>query len=319
MRARDRATVSEFRPDVPVVQGWLITPSRRLSNFFTFGPINDENKFASGRYTGLMADWDAAKYHRISDPQLAWGRAVVARLAPVAGERILDVGCGTGRLTEEIAAASGVEVVGLDASSAMLAEASRRARLRGQTPIAGLHTFPAYVQGDGSALPFSAAFDAVFSNATFHWVSDHDRLFQSVHGALKRGGRLVAQCGGAGNLRQLYGRARVLMADPRYASYYVGWTDPVRFEGIEATKGRLQAAGFIGIDVSLVPAPTRFDTPERFAEFIASVCLRHELARLTPDLRDPFIDELTIMAAADEAPLTLDYWRLNIAARKRAS
>ncbi len=266
-----------------------------------------------------MADWDAAKYHRISDPQLAWGRVVVARLAPVEGERILDVGCGTGRLTEEIAGVRGVTVVGLDASAAMLAEASRRARLRGQTPVAGLHTFPAYVQADGSALPFSAAFDAVFSTATFHWVSDHDRLFRSVHAALKPGGRLVAQCGGAGNLRQLYGRVRLLMADPRYAPHFPGWTDPVRFEGIDATDARLQAAGFTGIDVTLVPAPTRFDTPATFAEFIASVCLRHELARLPPDLRDPFIDELTITAAADEAPLTLDYWRLNITARTHAS
>jgi trans-aconitate 2-methyltransferase len=266
-----------------------------------------------------MADWDAAKYHRISDPQLAWGRAVVARLAPLAGERILDVGCGTGRLTEEIAGVCGVTVVGLDASAAMLAEASRRARPRGQTPVAGLRSFPAYVQGDGSALPFAAAFDAVFSNATFHWVADHDRLFRSVHAALRPGGRLVAQCGGAGNLRQLYGRARLLMANPRYAPYYIGWTDPVRFEGIDATGNRLEAAGFIGMDVTLVPAPTTFDAPEKFAEFIASVCLRHELARLTPDLRDPFIDELTIKASADEVPLTLDYWRLNIAARKRAS
>jgi trans-aconitate 2-methyltransferase len=266
-----------------------------------------------------MADWDAAKYHRISDPQLAWGRAVVAKLAPLSGERILDVGCGTGRLTEEIAAGSSAAVVGIDASAAMLAEASRRARPRGQTLVAGLRTSPTYVQGDGAALPFAAAFDAVFSNATFHWVSDHDRLFQSIHGALKPRGRLVAQCGGAGNLRQLYGRARLLMANPRYASYFVGWTAPVRFEGIDATEHRLQAAGFTGIDVTLVAAPTRFDAPEKFAEFVASVCLRHELARLPPDRRDPFIDELTIMAAFDDPALTLDYWRLNIAARKHAS
>jgi trans-aconitate 2-methyltransferase len=266
-----------------------------------------------------MADWDAAKYHRISDPQLAWGRAVAARLAPRAGERILDVGCGTGRLTEEIAGMPGLAVVGLDASAAMLTEATRRARSRGQTPVDGWLPVPMYVQGDGSALPFTAAFDAVFSNATFHWVTDHDRLFQSVHHVLKPGGRLVAQCGGAGNLRQLYGRARRLMADSRYAPYYTGWTDPWRFEGIDATEARLDAAGFTGVEVTLVPAPTRFDGPGTFAEFIASVCLRHELARLTPDLQQPFIDELTTMTAADEVPFTLDYWRLNIAARKRAS
>jgi trans-aconitate methyltransferase len=264
-----------------------------------------------------MADWDAAKYHRISDPQLAWGRTVAAKLVPVAGQRILDVGCGTGRLTEEIAGGSDVVVVGLDASAAMLTEAN--GRRRGQTTGGGSHTFPAYVRADGSALPFTAAFDAVFSNATFHWVPDHDRLFRSIHDALKPGGRLVAQCGGTGNLRQLYGRARTLMADKKYVSYYAGWTDPWRFEGIEATSGRLEGAGFTDINVTLVPAPTRFDAPEKFAEFIASVCLRHELARLPPDLRDPFIEAVTVMASADEDPLTLDYWRLNIEARRRPS
>lgn len=267
-----------------------------------------------------MADWDAATYHRISDPQLAWGRTVAARLAPAPGERILDVGCGTGRLTAEMAEVPETAVVGLDRSAPMLAEAvARRAPYGGQTPVVGLHTSLMYVQGDAEALPFAAAFDAVFSNAAFHWVPDHDRLFESMHGALKAGGRLVAQCGGAGNLRQLYGRARVLMADPRYARFYEGWQDPLRFEGIDATRARLHAVGFDDIDVSLTAAPTRFDASETFAEFIASVCLRHERARLPPDLRESFITELTTMAGEDDPPFTLDYCRLTILARKRAS
>src|SRR6185436_12789063 len=82
-------------------------------------------------YTETMSDWDAAKYHRISDPQLSWGRVVAERLAPAAGERILDVGCGTGRLTEEIARTPGITVVGLDRSASML----RQAGSRGETPV----------------------------------------------------------------------------------------------------------------------------------------------------------------------------------------
>jgi trans-aconitate methyltransferase len=283
-----------------------------------------------------MTEWDAAKYHRISDPQLAWGRAVAARLMPAGGERILDVGCGTGRLTAEIARAPEVVVVGLDPSAAMLAEASARrpAEGQGQTrdarlsraerasddlPDAEWHSAPRYVRADGAALPFTAAFDAVFSNATFHWVPDHDRLFRSIYGVLVSGGRLVAQCGGADNLRLLYGRARAAMSAAPYAPFFAGWTDPWRFEGVDATEERLHAAGFVDIDVSLAAAPTHFSGPDSYAEFIAAVCLRHELARLPVDLRETFLGGLTAAAGEDLPPFTLDYCRLNISARKRHS
>ena len=277
-------------------------------------------------YTGSMAEWDAARYHRISDPQLAWGRMVAARLRPAPGERILDVGCGTGRLTAEIAAPPARVVVGLDQSAAMLREARSRtetcrvaAGIESPAPHTPERSSPIYVRGDGTALPFGPVFDAVFSTATFHWVLEHDRLFASIHGALTPGGRLVAQCGGAGNLDRLYARSRALMADPRYTRFYSAWEDPWLFAGVDETRARLAAAGFVEVDVSLASAPTPFDSPESFAEFIGAVCLRHELARLPGGLRDAYVAELTGMFATDDPPLTLDYWRLNISARKRAS
>ena len=229
----------------------------------------------------------------ISDPQLAWGRGVAARLEPVPGERILDIGCGTGRLTAEIAQAPGVIVVGLDASAAMLAEAAA-GRRRDELDARERQGAPVYVRGDGAALPFTPAFDAVFSNATFHWVPDHDRLFRSIHEVLNPGGRLVAQCGGAGNLRRaLRPRPRDAWhprCTPRFSR--VGRTRGVSKESMRPVR-RLEAAGFVDIDVSLTAAPTRFDAPDRFAEFIAAVCLRHELDRLPEDMRDPFIGQLT--------------------------
>jgi trans-aconitate 2-methyltransferase len=255
-----------------------------------------------------MTDWDAAKYHRISDPQLAWGRAVATRLVPVPGERILDIGCGTGRLTSEIAAQPGILLVGLDRSAAMLQEAARHGAAVKRPPI--------YVRGDGAALPFVDAFDAVFSAATFHWIPDHERLFASMFGALKRGGRLIAQAGGAGNLDRLYGRARQLMEAPRYSDYFTSWTEPCHFENIADTEGRLRRAGFTDIDVSLVIAPVAFEQPERYAEFVAAVCLRHQVHRLPEGDRKGFMQRLTAQALNDDPPLTLDYWRLNISARK---
>ena len=253
-----------------------------------------------------MSDWDAAKYHRISDPQLAWARTVAGRLQPVPGERILDIGCGTGRLTAEIAATPGIVAIGLDRSSAMLAEAIKGHRLP-------------YVLGDGAALPFAGIFDAVFSAATFHWIPDHDRLFASIHCALKAGGRLVAQCGGGGNLQRLYERARRLQESARYREWFASWSDPWLFEGVRETETRLARAGFTAIDVSLVSTPTTFGSATVFAEFIECVCLRHHLDRLPVPEREPFVADLTEQAAADDPPYTLDYWRLNMSGRRHAS
>ena len=255
-----------------------------------------------------MSDWDAAKYHRISDPQLGWGRAVAARLIPAPAEHILDLGCGTGRLTQEIAATPEIFVVGLDRSAAMLQEAAARQGQRGQSP--------AYVRGDGAALPFAGVFDAVFSTATFHWIPDHDGLFRSIHSALKSGGRLIAQGGGAGNLERLYGRARRLMQAPQYARFFTSWSEPHHFENVTDTEKRLKSAGFERIDVSLVFAPVSFDRPEAYAEFVAAVCLRHQLDCLPLEDRDGFMSRVTEEAGSDDPPLTLDYWRLNISARK---
>jgi trans-aconitate 2-methyltransferase len=262
-----------------------------------------------------MSDWDAAKYHRISDPQLAWGRAVAARLSATAGERILDVGCGTGRLTEEIARTPGILVTGLDRSAAMLQEALRRQRAA--PGDVNSRRSPLYVRGDGAALPFADAFDAVFSAATFHWIPDHDRLFASIHQALKPGGRLVAQAGGGGNLDRLYGRARQLMRSPEYARFFASWTEPSHFEDARDTEARLDRAGFEHFEASVAAAPVTFEHPDAYSEFVAAVCLRHQLDRLPPSDRVPFMARITEQARDDDPPLTLDYWRLNIAARKR--
>ena len=286
-----------------------------------------------------MSDWDAAKYHKISDPQLAWGRPVAARLNPTAGEHILDLGCGTGRLTQEIAATPGIFVVGLDRSAAMLQEAKAHQGQRGQgsigdfpvnsgpivalSPAAALKwgqtpafSTVAFVRGDGAALPFAGVFDAVFSTATFHWIPNHDSLFRGIYSVLKSGGRLVAQGGGAGNLERLYGRARRLMRAPQYARFFTSWSEPHHFESVADTEKRLKGAGFDRIDVSLVFAPVPFDRPEAYAEFVAAVCLRHQLDCLPVEDRDGFMRLVTEEALIDDPPLTLDYWRLNISAQK---
>jgi trans-aconitate 2-methyltransferase len=259
-----------------------------------------------------MSDWDATRYHRISAPQFDWGQRVIARLKPQAGERILDLGCGTGRLTEDIrAAVNGGQVVGLDRSGSMLSVARA-------TPVEDTGRPVAYVQASGDAIPFHNAFGAVFSAATLHWIHDHDAVFASVFDALAPGGRFVAQCGGEGNLHRLLQHAAALMSLPEYQPYFRGWRDPWNFADAPTTARRLERAGFDDVETWLEEAPANLGTADAYAEFISVVCIRHHLERLPLDRRDPFVRTITARAAGDEHPLVLDYRRLNISARKAA-
>lgn len=261
----------------------------------------------NGLYTHRVADWDAGRYHRLSEPQVEWGRRVLVRLAARPGERILDLGCGTGRLTVEISEVTGSgRVVGLDRSASMLKIAAQSPRIR-------------VVLGDGAALPFASVFDAVVSTATLHWVKDHEAAFASIHRVLRPGGRFVAQCGGGPNLSRLLRHAHELMDCTRYHPYFGSWEDPWTFAGPDATRERLARAGFVDVHTDLEAAPTRLPDAPAFSEFISCVCVRHHVDRLPSDVRPAFVAELTARAAADDPPFTLDYWRLNIEARKAAA
>jgi trans-aconitate 2-methyltransferase len=168
---------------------------------------------------------------------------------------------------------------------------------------------------DAAALPIREEADAVFSTATFHWVLDHPRLFRSLHDALKPGGRLVAQCGGAGNLARIHHRTDVLIRDAQFSPYFANWSEPWEFAGAEMTAQRLGDAGFEDIHTSIEQSPVTFPDAETFRAFITNVICRPHLAYL-PDTatKDAFIDRLTQLAANDNPPFQLDYWRLNLSA-----
>ncbi len=170
------------------------------------------------------------------------------------------------------------------------------------------------IRADAAALPFSRALDLIFSTATFHWVHDHDRLFASVYRALKPGGRLVAQCGGGPNLQRLLERAGSLMHRPDFAPYFAGWRAPWNFADPDTTRRRLETAGFVGVVTALYPSPVSFDSAETYRAFLKTVCVRHHVARLPPELQPEFTGHLAAEAARDVPPLTLDYWRLDMTA-----
>jgi trans-aconitate 2-methyltransferase len=242
-------------------------------------------------------DWDAATYDRIAAPQTAWGTAVLERLPLRGDERVLDAGCGSGRVTEQLAERlPRGSVVALDGSPAMIEEARKR--------LAAFGERIEFLLADlGQPIPLARPVDAVLSTATFHWVPDHDALFRNLAVVLRPKGRLVAQCGGAGNVASI---REVL------ATIGDGWLGPSHFETPEATTDRLAAAGFVDIRCWLTPEPTRFEPGEPFETFLRTVVLGAHLERLAPADRDAFVHEV----ASRLAEPAIDYVRLNIDARR---
>ncbi len=256
-----------------------------------------------------MSDWKAETYHRVSEPQRAWGEKVLARLALRGDETVLDAGCGTGRLTRELAERlPRGHVVALDASPAMLEVARRELESFGERV--------SFVRAELGRDPLPAGMDLVFSTATFHWVRDHDALFFGIAQALRPGGRLVAQAGGHGNLRRAYQRVLELAKDPPYLEHLANMVEPWVFATPAETRERLERAGFVDLELSLEDAPTPFPDPASYAEFVGSVVLRPFLALLPAELQAGFIAGVTARAEADTPPLTLDYVRLNISATR---
>lgn len=242
-------------------------------------------------------DWDARTYDRVSDPMARWGTAMLDRLPLTGDERVLDAGCGSGRVTERLAERlPRGTVIALDGSPSMV-EAARERLARFGDRIA-------YVVADlGRPLPIDPPVDAVFSNATFHWVADHDALFANLAAVTRPGGWLVAQCGGAGNIATIL-RAIGAVGD--------GWLGPAHFETVLATTTRLDAAGYVDIECWLTDEPTRFEPGEPFETYLRTVVLGPQLERIPAAEHDAFV-----RAVADGVgePL-IDYVRLNIVARR---
>jgi trans-aconitate 2-methyltransferase len=245
-------------------------------------------------------DWDAATYDRVSDIQLRWALEQLERLKLNGDEVVLDAGCGSGRVTALLAdrVAQG-RVYGVDVAPSMVKHAQEALRDRATILCQDL-----------VELELPEPVDTAFSNATFHWVHDHDRLFSRLNATIKPGGQLVAQCGGHGNIDSFRMLADSVAAIEPFARYFGDWVKPWNYAGAEETKARLEQAGFVDVSCWLEPRPV---TPEDPRPFVQTVCLVRHLDPLPDELRGPFIDR--VLAQAGE-PLVLEYVRLNMTARR---
>jgi trans-aconitate 2-methyltransferase len=242
--------------------------------------------------------WDACTYDRTSEPQQTWASEVLTRLEGIAQDAtVLDVGCGTGRVTEALfALVPRGRVLALDASAEMVALARRRLGARAEVWCE-----------DVLELDLKEPVDAIVSTATLHWVGDHHRLWPCLARALRPGGVLEVQCGGEGNID---GVREVIEAVSRErAPELVGWS-PWVFAGPEQTERRLREAGFTQARCWLQERPTY---PRDVDAFVRTSILAAHLERLPAERREQFA---AAVVAAVRPPL--DYVRLNASAVRGA-
>lgn len=231
-------------------------------------------------------DWDAATYDRVSDPQLGWALEQLERLPLTGEEVVLDAGCGSGRVTAEL-----VErlprgrVYGVDAAPSMAAHARRALGERATVLCQDL-----------VELSLPEPVDAVFSNATFHWVPDHDALFAALHRSMRDGARLVAQCGGRGNIDAFRVIADAVAHEPPFKPHFDGWRRPWNYATAEETAVRLRRAGFSEVHCWLEPKSVTLAQPRAFVQ---SVCLVRHLDPLPEDVRESFVDR--VLAQLDDS------------------
>jgi trans-aconitate methyltransferase len=249
--------------------------------------------------------WNSELYQ--SSHAFVWqfGRDLLTMLIPKAGERILDVGCGTGQLTAEIAK-SGAQVIGVDQSPEMIATAQRN--------------FPElrFEVADIAATNYNADFDAVFSNAALHWVRDQEEAIAAIARALKPGGRLVFEMGGRGNIQHVWDAAtRALAAmgvqDPEKLS-------PWFYPSIAEYAPMLESRGLLVTFAVLFDRPTPLAGGEQglrtwlemfgmFASQVLAPARREELMRRIEDLARP--------ALFHNGEWMVDYKRLRMIAVKQ--
>lgn len=250
----------------------------------------------------MAQSWDVTRYEARHDYVWKYGAELIDLLSPQPNERILDLGCGPGQLTHEIAR-KGARVVGLDSAPAMIAQA----RIN----------YPelSFVLASAAEYRSDDVFDAVFSNAALHWMKPPEAVAESIAHALKPGGRFVAEMGGHGNIRAILDGLRAALGDD-----YTRQRNPWYFPSIGEYASILEARGLVAESAALFARPTRLEGESGLRDWLdmfAGVFL-DELPRAR---RNDVLEELDGRLRGSlhyDGAWHIDYQRLRITARKPA-
>ena len=232
--------------------------------------------------TGNKVVWSAADYASNSVVQQTWARELIAALKLRGDERILDVGCGDGKVTAEMARAiPHGSAVGVDASPQMI-EFSNKTFPATKNPNLEFHVM------DARKIQFVRKFDLVFSNAALHWVDDHQAFLRGVASVLRPGGRLMVSCGGKGNAHDVFLALRPEMRLKRWREFFRKMEAPYFFHSPEEYKKWLPRFGFETRSIKLAPKDATYPGVEGFATWLRTTWLPY-VQRVPEDVREEFI------------------------------
>lgn len=258
--------------------------------------------------------WDADDYAASSSEQQKWARELIDKLGLKGDEHLLDIGCGDGKVTAEIAGIlRNGHTVGVDSSAEMVALARDR---HGDAP--GLE----YQEADARELPFNAQFDVVFSNAALHWVRDHRTVLRGIARSLKPGGRILLQMGGKGNAGVIVSVLDEMLASTRWGKHFLGFEFPYGFHGVEAYRSWLMDAGLDPGRVGLIPKDMTHQGREGLTGWIRTTWLPYT-QRVPEAEREQFVSELADRYLAgcpvdDDGFAHVDMVRLEVEATRLA-
>jgi trans-aconitate methyltransferase len=228
------------------------------------------------------AKWNAADYAANSAAQQIWARELITQLRLRGDERVLDVGCGDGKVTAELArAVPKGSVSGIDASPEMI-------RFARKTFPPGKHPNLEFQVMDARHIRLARRFDIIFSSSVLHWVDDHPAFLRSAAACLRPGGRLVVSCGGKGNAQDVFVALRPEMRLKQWCKFFRKMPKPYFFHSPADYEKWLQRFGFKTHSVKLSPKEAVYQGCDRFAAWFRTTWLPYT-QRVPEDLREEFI------------------------------
>ncbi|OGP52632.1 MAG: SAM-dependent methyltransferase [Deltaproteobacteria bacterium RBG_13_52_11] len=230
-------------------------------------------------------NWDAEDYANNSSAQTQWAQELISKLALQGSESLLDIGCGDGKITAQLAQIlSAGRILGIDVSPRMIRLATERFPLTKYPNLS-------FLQMDATRIRLSQQFDVAFSSATLHWVEDHIAVLRGVRVCLKSGGKILLQMGGRGNAHEVFRSVQEVIRRLQWQGYFDDFSQPYHFYGPEEYEAWLSQSGFRTVRVELIPKDMQHQGEEGLRGWLRTTWFPYT-DRLPAELRAAFVNEV---------------------------